>query len=162
MSRQSFESWQTLRKIAFERDNYTCVYCGAFEGVTLHLDHLYPVSKGGGNDLENLVTACDACNLSKHARIIPDAWIPVAECFGCGVRSHPQGRATMFHAGPLWSCPTCTEKWEADKAAERREGLEEGEWSDLTLEEYGWDLVEYADMPEIVAEKYPHLLRKAA
>lgn len=50
----------------FERDGYTCQYCGAkAPSVELHVDHIVPVSKGGTNDLSNLVTACAECNLGK-------------------------------------------------------------------------------------------------
>lgn len=50
----------------FERDGYTCQYCGAkAPNVELHVDHIVPVSKGGTNDLSNLVTACAECNLGK-------------------------------------------------------------------------------------------------
>ena len=45
------------------RDKRRCVYCGATE--SLHYDHIYPVSKGGTDDPNNLVMACQGCNLSK-------------------------------------------------------------------------------------------------
>ena len=31
----------------------------------LHVDHLHPVSRGGGDGRKNLVTACRDCNLAK-------------------------------------------------------------------------------------------------
>lgn len=50
----------------FERDGFTCQYCGAkAPDVELHVDHIVPVSKGGTNDPGNLVTACARCNLGK-------------------------------------------------------------------------------------------------
>lgn len=50
----------------FKRDNFTCQYCGATPpAVVLHIDHITPVSKGGDNSKNNLVTSCDACNLGK-------------------------------------------------------------------------------------------------
>jgi len=54
----------------FERDNYTCKYCGnsVKDGAVLHVDHVIPISKGGGNDEINLVTACIDCNLGKSAK----------------------------------------------------------------------------------------------
>ncbi len=54
-----------------ERDNFKCIYCGKSsieDGVKLHIDHVYPLSKGGSNHLYNLATCCEKCNLSKHAR----------------------------------------------------------------------------------------------
>lgn len=50
----------------FKRDNFTCMYYGKKPpSVILHIDHIIPVSKGGGNGTENLVTSCDKCNLGK-------------------------------------------------------------------------------------------------
>ena len=50
----------------FKRDSFTCQYCGkSSPDVILHVDHIQPVSKGGKNDLLNLVTSCSDCNLGK-------------------------------------------------------------------------------------------------
>lgn len=52
----------------FKRDDFTCQYCGAHPpNVILHVDHITPVKMGGGNEPENLITACEACNLGKSA-----------------------------------------------------------------------------------------------
>jgi 5-methylcytosine-specific restriction endonuclease McrA len=56
-----------------ERDNWTCYYCG--EDLTLagererHLDHFIPKSKEGQDIVDNLVTSCQQCNLSKGDRL---------------------------------------------------------------------------------------------
>lgn len=42
-----------------------CPYCGSELGVDPHLDHIYPVSKGGLSVIENLVWCCSACNTVK-------------------------------------------------------------------------------------------------
>lgn len=53
----------------FKRDGFQCMYCGAHPpGVLLHVDHVTPVAGGGSNDMDNLVTACEGCNLGKGAR----------------------------------------------------------------------------------------------
>ncbi|MDP2816038.1 MAG: HNH endonuclease [Rectinemataceae bacterium] len=56
--------WQVLK-----RDNYCCVVCGAnpaaHHSVELHIDHIVPVIRGGTNDLSNLRTLCDQCNIGK-------------------------------------------------------------------------------------------------
>jgi len=58
-----------IRFEVFKRDGFRCVYCGAHPPeVLLHCDHVVPVAEGGGADMENLVTACAACNLGKGAR----------------------------------------------------------------------------------------------
>lgn len=55
-----------------ERGLYSCVYCSA---PYSHADHKVPVASGGADVAENLVPACEACNLSKHARDLFD-WLP--------------------------------------------------------------------------------------
>lgn len=59
-----------VRYDIFERDGHRCCSCGVGVGigVTLHLDHIVPVSKGGLSDPENLQTLCATCNLGKGAR----------------------------------------------------------------------------------------------
>ena len=53
----------------FKRDKFTCQYCGSNPpSVVLEVDHIKPVSKGGGNDEENLITSCFDCNRGKGAR----------------------------------------------------------------------------------------------
>ena len=42
-----------------------CPYCGSDLGLDAHLDHIYPVSKGGLSIVENLVWCCSACNTTK-------------------------------------------------------------------------------------------------
>lgn len=61
-----------LRFQILERDSFRCQYCGRTpqDGVKLHVDHVVPRSKGGSNDPENLVTACQDCNLGKSDRML--------------------------------------------------------------------------------------------
>jgi hypothetical protein len=57
-----------IRFEVFKRDSFTCQYCGATPpSATLHIDHINPVSGGGGNHIDNLITACISCNLGKSA-----------------------------------------------------------------------------------------------
>jgi 5-methylcytosine-specific restriction endonuclease McrA len=42
-----------------------CPYCQEPLGTAPHLDHIYPVSKGGLNLIENLIYCCDVCNRAK-------------------------------------------------------------------------------------------------
>jgi hypothetical protein len=61
--------WDRKRRVVFQRDSYTCVFCGHRGNTrTLHVDHVHPVSRGGSDELDNLVTACWSCNLEKGAR----------------------------------------------------------------------------------------------
>lgn len=57
-----------FRLFILERDNHTCRYCGS-RTPPFHLDHVYPVIKGGETSLDNIVTACISCNAKKHSRI---------------------------------------------------------------------------------------------
>jgi 5-methylcytosine-specific restriction endonuclease McrA len=61
------------RSTIFLRDRSTCVYCGRNpmeHSVVLQIDHLIPVSAGGTNRADNLVTSCSACNLAKNTKLI--------------------------------------------------------------------------------------------
>lgn len=62
-----------LRFEIFKRDQFKCQYCGkAAPDVVLHLDHINPVSKGGDNDILNLITSCIDCNSGKSDRLLTD------------------------------------------------------------------------------------------
>jgi 5-methylcytosine-specific restriction endonuclease McrA len=63
--------WAELRAAVFERDSYTCTYCGA-HGVRLECDHVVPVCKGGTSALENLTTACKPCNRAKAGKTLAE------------------------------------------------------------------------------------------
>lgn len=58
------------------RDGFRCKMCGRGpddgDDVKLHIDHKMPLSKGGGNDEENLWTLCDACNGAKSDTIMEE------------------------------------------------------------------------------------------
>lgn len=55
-----------VRFDVFKRDCFTCQYCGATPpAVVLEVDHIDPVAEGGGNEMDNLVTACFPCNRGK-------------------------------------------------------------------------------------------------
>lgn len=57
----------------FERDAYKCRYCGKqLTRFTATLDHLKPISEGGDNSFENLLTACLNCNSRKNRRAVSD------------------------------------------------------------------------------------------
>lgn len=57
---------KSLRFDVFKRDSFKCVYCGSTPpNVILEVDHILPVSKGGQNNADNLVTACLECNRGK-------------------------------------------------------------------------------------------------
>jgi len=52
---------QRLKVLA--RDQYTCTYCGN-PGAS-HVDHIVPKVHGGGDEMDNLTSACARCNQLK-------------------------------------------------------------------------------------------------
>lgn len=63
-----------MRRIVRIRYGFACGYCGVSEtevGARLTIDHFQPKDAGGTDDIDNLVYACNACNLHKLA-----AWNP--------------------------------------------------------------------------------------
>lgn len=64
-------STEIRRKIA-EFSHYRCGYCLTSQhivGPLLELDHIFPESKGGTADEENLILACPMCNSHKSDRV---------------------------------------------------------------------------------------------
>ena len=58
----------SVRDYVFQRDQYRCQSCGRSpELVSLQVDHIIPLAKGGSNDLSNLQTLCASCNGRKGA-----------------------------------------------------------------------------------------------
>ena len=70
-SRERTGEWQRLRLQVFQRDNFTCRYCGTLDGP-FECDHVFPVSRGGVTALENLATACGPCNRAKSDRTVEE------------------------------------------------------------------------------------------
>jgi len=62
-----------IRFEVFKRDSFQCGYCGKTPpGVVLEVDHIHPKSKGGENDMDNLITACFDCNRGKSNGLLND------------------------------------------------------------------------------------------
>src|SRR5438105_4776772 len=60
------------RREVFQRDRFTCQYCGV-QGRDLTLDHVMPRHRGGKHTWENLVAACKTCNHRKAGRTPAEA-----------------------------------------------------------------------------------------
>ncbi len=66
--------WASKVPLLLMRTHGRCIYCGEvlkFSGnykrgePLLTIDHVVPRSKGGSNDIENLVPSCNRCNSNK-------------------------------------------------------------------------------------------------
>jgi 5-methylcytosine-specific restriction endonuclease McrA len=54
----------------FLRDEWECQYCGdTFRTQELTFDHVIPRSRGGRTAWDNIVTACQACNVQKGSKM---------------------------------------------------------------------------------------------
>ena len=82
----------------YERDNYTCVYCGATEHLTL--DHVIPLVRGGPHREDNLAVACMSYNCSKQDKL-PIEWLGWIY-----TKNGYHGRAGMYY----YICPWCINK----------------------------------------------------
>ena len=64
----------SLELKVWKRDNATCQKCKSSPancpGVLMHIDHIIPRAKGGGNTLDNLQLLCARCNIRKSNRIV--------------------------------------------------------------------------------------------
>ena len=61
-------------RVLFARDRWTCQYCGRYQGELskherLTRDHVKPVSRGGKDTWDNVVTSCSTCNDKKGDRL---------------------------------------------------------------------------------------------
>ena len=62
----------------FARDRMLCLYCGDhFTRGELTRDHVVPLSRGGTDAWENVVTACLACNVRKGCKTPQQAAMPL-------------------------------------------------------------------------------------
>lgn len=64
-------AWVSMSKRVFQRDNYTCQYCGE-RGIKLEADHIVPFSKGGKDCESNLITSCRRCNRQKRNKSVEE------------------------------------------------------------------------------------------
>jgi len=69
---------QVTNTFLFARDDYTCQYCGRHKSALrgrqfLTRDHIRPLSRGGLNTWNNVVTSCSSCNNRKGGRLPREA-----------------------------------------------------------------------------------------
>ena len=69
---------QVTNTFLFARDSYSCQYCGTHRRDLkgrrfLTRDHVRPISRGGDNSWQNVVTACSSCNHRKADQLPAEA-----------------------------------------------------------------------------------------
>ncbi len=60
----------------FDRQKGRCYWCSKKldkKKRTYHVDHVIPLTRGGSNDISNVVIACPHCNMSRNDRL-PHEW----------------------------------------------------------------------------------------
>jgi len=71
---EDFFTLPEKRKELFERDKYTCFYCGIkVTADSASLDHFIPQHKSGKHTKENLKTCCLMCNSIKSGKTYEEA-----------------------------------------------------------------------------------------
>ena len=67
---------KSLREMVFKKTNGRCGYCGdvlmTIPSRRWHIDHMHPLSRSGGNEIDNLIAACFPCNNLKHNGTVND------------------------------------------------------------------------------------------
>jgi 5-methylcytosine-specific restriction endonuclease McrA len=79
LTKRPFFKRRLTRLEVFNRDKYTCQYCGK-ETKQLTLDHVIPRSRGGEHLWENIVSACVPCNRRKAGKTPKEAGMRLT-CF---------------------------------------------------------------------------------
>ena len=61
-------------ELLMKRTQCTCEYCqeDITERSNLTLDHVVPLSKGGSNEVDNILISCTECNLKKDDLLLTD------------------------------------------------------------------------------------------
>ena len=92
------KDWDIRRSAVLRRDDYQCQSCGE-QNTRLHVDHITPISEGGGHELNNLQALCGDCHADKHNR---------ESCDICGLISDiVLTESKGDTAGPFYICERC-------------------------------------------------------
>lgn len=132
----------SIRIQALVHYGHRCIYCGATsKDSELQVDHVIPVSKGGTNEIGNLVIACRACNIGKGKRML-------LEITEGDVGVYVNNRQQRVKPAQVLSQEVPEEAWAAQRACGDSVGGMVGAW--LPHFERYWSFVEaLADTVEV-------------
>lgn len=52
----------------FDKQQAKCMACGGDIADRFHVDHIYPLARGGSNGFSNIQLLCPTCNIRKHVK----------------------------------------------------------------------------------------------
>ena len=98
-------SIRLTRKALYDRDGYRCYICGKeFSERKLSIDHIIPLSRGGGNSWENMITCCTACNFKKGDKLLSELGLkPHFQAFKPNISNIQKLKADIGQYDPSWS-----------------------------------------------------------
>jgi len=68
--KRNAESDGHSRQQVFERDEGICQLCDTpLDPLNWHEDHIFPLSRGGSDLIDNCQATCPPCNQRKHAKV---------------------------------------------------------------------------------------------
>ena len=105
-----------------------CCWCGSSveEGEHLTLDHFVPVSKGGTNEADNLLTSCRRCNSARGNRSAEEFAQAVAQYYlgaqlqNLSAPNSPEAESLMAYINGQLLCPIDGHRKDAKKIIARR------------------------------------------
>lgn len=62
-----------MREYLYRKMQGRCAYCGQKIDISeMQIDHILPVSRGGSDNIDNLICSCQSCNHYKRAANLPE------------------------------------------------------------------------------------------
>ena len=62
-------SWKVQRRLAWERDKFTCQHCGEQKNRKPDVHHIEPWMNSQSHALDNLICLCQSCHLKEEAKV---------------------------------------------------------------------------------------------
>lgn len=94
--RHTHEQWQEL----LNRFEGICAYCESEKATTK--DHVVPLSRGGSDEIDNILPACRSCNCRKHTRSLEE-WLVIRDYRGTYQFDHvPINEGRIIYHGKVY------------------------------------------------------------